>query len=1515
MFARRVTIWGLAVLLLSTALFADFDEVGAFTEPSMATYTAYPVFLSASVQPNIMIILDNSGSMNYNAYGAYPGDGGIVNDSYLGEPYQNLEKRVASGQDDAEERALDGLTYYANDDLDIGRDISSSYSDMTTGLRFSGLKIPRGAVITKAYIEFTTKDVYAGAQSTLQVAIHGEAADNAAQFATINRNISSRSTTMASVDWDLAPWNVAGETHQTPDLKDIVQEIVNRPAWAEGNALVFILTNKSPNPSSGRMAASYEYAASRAPLLHIEVAREDATKYYGYFNPDYFYYWNSSKFDHKYKKIAFEGDPYNGGYWRCQDLNGNTVHISNSNIVSEGLWDGNWMNWASMRRIDVLRKVLFGGLATARTGGGNQVNYGETPTQTTRTFVRRFDSTGAVAVTPYHGNYYYGTGYGYLYVGTNVSPFSTYLVRRTLAVQKSVRYEPEDFYNYDSGDNLAGVLQKVGDKARWGNEVFMYGTGSRQSGGRVTDTIGTNMVSLITNLQNIGCDTNTPLAESYYVATQYFKQEDPATGLDYANGVAPNDNVNDDPYYNGQYFDCAKSFVIMLTDGASTKDAMIPAFLKDYDQDGRDLLGCDETIGSNCDYATGGTDYLDDVALYARTTDLRPDLGGDQNLILYTIYAFGDETEARDLLKDAARNGGFEDKNGNNRPDGDYTDPAADRIEWDADGDGNPDTYYEASNGYKLERELLRAITDILKRASSGTAVSVLATSSEGEGTLVQAYFKPSVTEGTEDIKWVGYLHGLWVDSLGRTREDTLPQGDKPGLTLNHDKIVEFFYDEASNQASFHRFEVNANGDKAFTDTNGNGVKDDNEPYIYTTHRLDELQPIWEAGKRLSLRDPGTRKIMTFMDNDLDGVVDPGEYVDFAVANNGTIRPFLGVKNASYWTYLDRSSDATPQTRADNLIRFVRGDASGYSGTPDLRNRTIGGNIWRLGDIVHSTPVSIGRPVDNYGLIYGDQSYQAYYTKYRDREQVVYVGGNDGMLHAFYMGKYVEGDNPATTTGEQIYFDKAAGTTAEYGDELWAYIPQNLLPHLKWLADPDYTHVYFVDLKPRLVDAQIFAPGVDANGVEHPNGWGTVLLGGLNMGGKEISVQDDFPEGGDAIRSFNSCYFALDVTNPHKPQLLWERTYANTGLSTSFPTVGKVGNNWYMFFGSGPTDYNGSSTQNGHILIADLETGALLRDYTTAESKAFLGSPITVDVGLNYSVDTGYIGESYFTNQGWKGVLYRLRVPKTVGDWRQASTTDVYDTNPANWTFSKMVAVDAPITAAPAASTDSLNNLWVYFGTGRYFSDEDKTTTDTQYFFGVKDPYYNAELYATSTDLPTAPLTASDLVNSTSVQVYTDGSVDGITGIDYWSELLLKMNDEDGWYFTLLSDAGLAVGERVLNKPTILGGIVFDTTFIPNPDPCGFSGDSNLLGVYYQTGTAYTEEVFLGASTEVAGQNKREVSKKIEVGVGRASGVSIHVGKQEGATGYVQQSTGIVEALELNPAFNVRSGFIYWRER
>src|SRR6185436_1253598 len=97
--------------------------------------------------------------------------------------------------------------------------------------------------------------------------IEGQAADNAAAFTTASNSIASRPRTAAFQNWAPVSWptvGAAGTAQRTPDIKNVVQQIVNRPLWVSGNALVVIITG-----TGSRVAESYDGLPAGAPLLHI----------------------------------------------------------------------------------------------------------------------------------------------------------------------------------------------------------------------------------------------------------------------------------------------------------------------------------------------------------------------------------------------------------------------------------------------------------------------------------------------------------------------------------------------------------------------------------------------------------------------------------------------------------------------------------------------------------------------------------------------------------------------------------------------------------------------------------------------------------------------------------------------------------------------------------------------------------------------------------------------------------------------------------------------------------------------------------------------------------------------------------------------------------------------------------------------------------------------------------------------------------------------------------------------
>ena len=1164
----------------------------------------------------------------------------------------------------------------------------------------------------------------------------------------------------------------------------------------------------------------------------------DGTKeYYGYFDTGKFYQYSSSKF--------VENGDCTEAQWN------NPVEWSSTKIP------GNLLNWATMSRIDILRKVLIGGESSSSYTASTQTLLSE-------------GGTWTYTDTNLHCQFAVSGGSTQSHTITITSSGGTCPVTRSTAnVQVDI---PQA--------NRNGVVQQIADSDQNGTwdtgaprfGLMIYMNDSTSNIGRIVngcDTENTTASGFISDLQSEQPYWGTPTGEALINALDYFKHT--KTSTTYASNSTYMTTAKD-PWQSW----CQPSFILLVSDGEwnGSIDPVIPAY------QGR--------IGS-----FDGT-----------THDLRSGLTGTQVVTTYAIYAFEGLSAGRNSLQQTAIYGGFTDEDSDYLP-YPYTgtptdsktvtlpnsscDPAGTWnetcVEWDESKDGIPDNYYESNEGDGLKEELTAAIYDMMRRASSGTSVSVLSTSAEGEGSLFQAYFDYKVKDGMRSVYWVGYLNGMWIDQYGNIREDTVQD---QALVLTDDYIIQFFVDTDG-----------ATKVRRYHDINSNGAIDTGEDV--DVQLISGISPIWEGGKKLALRDDTStpRTIYTFIDADNDGVVDSGEYASnkFVTTQATTLQPYL---------------NASSSTVSQNIIKFIRGQ---YVSTMRERRLTIGteaNKVWKLGDITYSTPVSVGAPMMKYHITYGDSTYHEYYNLHKNRRVMVYAGANDGTLHAFNAGFCHEGDDPSTSGKvERGWYSDPVGSrtnNADIGKELWAYIPYNLLPHLQWLTASNYCHVYYVDLKPKVFDARIFTP--DST---HPNGWGTILIGGMRLGGGKLSLTKNFGSG-NQTRVFRSAYFAIDITNPDAPNLLWEywdkadTSNTNLGFTTSYPAVVRVGDptqagSWYLIFGSGVATGTGTSAGDGstasrYVYIFNLQTGALVRkvdmasvDSGISSKKVFMADPITVDLGVDYQVDKGYIGASYY-NAGWLGKIYRININE--------------DTTPNNWTFSTFMSLPKPVTAAPTAAVDPYDRLWLYFGTGRYFNDSDRSDTTDQKLYGVWDP-------GTGTVDP-----VSGLNDVTNIRVYENkGVYNNTTYVSTFDAYLAARRNEYGSGTRHGWDLTMTAGERSLHKPTVLGGIVLFPTFKPTSDACGYGGSSYLYGLYYETGTANDEPVIgLGTGTiTIGGQTYKEILKKTDLGSGMPTHAVIHSGQEHGVMSLIQLGTGVIKQITIEPAFSPKSQTLFWEER
>ncbi|MBP2683367.1 MAG: Tfp pilus assembly protein tip-associated adhesin PilY1-like protein, partial [Deltaproteobacteria bacterium] len=969
-------------------------------------------------------------------------------------------------------------------------------------------------------------------------------------------------------------------------------------------------------------------------------------------------------------------------------------------------------------------------------------------------------------------------------------------------------------------------------------------------------------------------DTNTPLGEALWTATGYFARQTSISGYSSPSGTGPlynsadyGTNANQDAMNFGtggspRYPVCQKNFILLLTDGEPCSDGKLPSNIVSFPsgKSGFNCAGqsCPATSGTGWSFpassielaACGGTGSvtthgdeagLEDVSLFMHMTDLRnsPTIGYDniagfQNLTMYTVFAFG---HGSTLMKYAAINGGFENSGPSDTP------STGSPSNWDKNGDGVPDTYFEATEGSELERAVRDAFSGILKRASSGTAASVLA-SGEGSGAnLIQAVFYPRRSVGNDIIWWTGSLQNLWyyVDPFfgnASIREETTQDSI---LNLKNDYIAEFFYDNASQLTKVKRW----------TDPDGDGSKNT----AAATLPFETISSLWEAGKRLWQRtlSSSPRTIYTTLDG--------SSFTNFTTTNAATLTPYLKL-------------DA-----GDNAVQVI-GYVHGVDNTDDvtLRPRTVAfgadNNVWKLGDVVNSTPRIVGGvPLNKYDTNNSDMTYRSFYldNTYKDRG-MVFTGGNDGMLHAFRLGKL-----NLAWTGKELW-EKAkitnpvSGTTL--GDEAWAFIPKNALPYLKYLKDPDYCHLYYTDLAPFVIDVSL---GTSATATRTASSWKTILIGGMRTGGACDNASTcttanncvRTPDGGSVGYS---SYFALDVTNPENPIMLWEFTNPGLGFTTTGPAVVRLNavntttglrdrslnGEWYAVFGSGPTgpidntsnQFLGRSNQNLRFFIVDLRTGALVQTIDTGIEYAFAGSMINsvADFEIDYQDDAIYMG--YVERAGSSGSY----------TWTKGGVGRIMTKNSTPgagvWTFGKVIENIGPVTASVVRlQSRAYSTNWLYFGTGRYYYEVPPTGTVTtpevddatgqNRLFGIKEPCF----------------TLGNTINTSCTDKITFSTstlpIDNVTNIgDVPSEAEANSASYKGWFIDLDPSGNythednvsrLYRSEREITDPlATISGVVYFTTFKPYGDECALGGKSFLWAVRYNTGGSPSAAVMKG---------------------------------------------------------------------
>jgi type IV pilus assembly protein PilY1 len=605
--------------------------------------------------------------------------------------------------------------------------------------------------------------------------------------------------------------------------------------------------------------------------------------------------------------------------------------------------------------------------------------------------------------------------------------------------------------------------------------------------------------------------------------------------------------------------------------------------------------------------------------------------------------------------------------------------------------------------------------------------------------------------------------------------------------------------------------------------------------------------PVWRAKDRLIAQDWNTgRAILTR--NATQGI--PFRWVtsgaNTLTANTQTVlnkNPATG------------STDSQGQAR----LEYLRGSNANEGTGNDYRVRS--GNF-KLGDIANSSPLYVGAPV--YLPNIETAAHSDFRANYVGRQEMVYVGANDGMLHGF---------------------------SAATGDEKIAYVPSFLFDDAVTPANPNttngphqltnknYSHRFYVDAPPTAGDAY----GNFAHGCATTACWRTVLVGGVGRGGKG--------------------YFALDITDPTGAKTataglafsegnaaniaLWEftdSTSGDMGFTYGQATIARVRTSatttaWAAIFGNG---YN-SANERAVLYVVNVVTGAQIAkivlpdpvldpNYPSGENPLIgngLSAPAVVDKDGDYIQDYAYAGDL-------KGNLWKI---------------DLTNNNPSSWgSFYKQgskpvplyTATDGtnrlPLTGRPEVGTHPAgqSGFMVYFGSGRYLASGDNDPNATPVlanaFHGVWDR--DTEQSASVSDQGAAVLKTRLLTQTIGTATVASQTVRQVTNnaLNNWGDTGTACNPSSagnncmGWIVNLPT-----TGERSVSNPVLLGGTtprIIYTTLIPDNAACAYGGSSWLMehnpanggppsaGVFDLDGSnTITSADLIGGVTPVAGIN------------------------------------------------------------
>lgn len=1004
------------------------------------------------------------------------------------------------------------------------------------------------------------------------------------------------------------------------------------------------------------------------------------------------------------------------------------------------------------------------------------------------------------------GSYYYGNYINWLNSPGQAVPKETIVlsvVDKLIKSTTSVRFGVMT-YNYAQGSNgLGGTF--IAAVPAGATATYTSTIQEMDNNFQTTPKVMTNRTALRRILSGISPNGNTPLSETLYEARQYFQGAAPAFGATIG--------VSSGTYTSPVQLSCQHNYVVFLTDGMSTSDNYTSTNFTPWADSGVNFLN--NTLGQMCQTgsyytadcdADGSSPGMNDTTAASlpcfdsngnkvsccenynyNPVDCGVSTGTGSNKKKYLYYDYSQS------LADVAK---YLNQGPNNissyfigfGADASST-AAVNLLSKAADTHHGQGAFYTASTQTDLSTTFSTIIANILAVNTSFVA-PVVPVSPEnrtyGSNRVYMGFFKPENTSAS----WLGNMK-------------------KYGIDTNNN-----IADENGNYATY-------------VDLNGDGV-DDRSPFpaLPSGYVNGAFRPSAESYWSTAV-DGGTVNAggVGALLQAMSSITTTRNIYTVANTTPAPGAALVPLSSTSITQALLNVPDATTRT---NVLNFIYGlDVYGSNPTAN--------KAWVMGDVMHSRPLIL-----NYASY--DTTVAANETNCLVNKSMIYVGGNDGMLHAFR-----DCD----------------------GGEAWAFVPPDMLPNLQFLTGTQ--HSYYADSTPV---SYVYNNG-NTGTINSVNGDKVIMMFGERRGG------------GTNVAAAGS-YYALDVTNPASPTFLWSISKSTAGFSQlgetwSEPKIVKMSigspavDNIVAFFGAGYDNLNEDSrygntqsfsglttVNNGDIgqtpavsasgsaaspqlgmgifavQLATLNASSGKPTITATPTKIWsytygTGSPTSpnkYDTNMQFSfpgqmtaIDTfgsGYTDTLYAGDTG--GNLWRFDVGnKTVVNW---AGNKIFSSNPGNQGASD---TGRKIFYTPSVVTQ-IGYRMIFFGTGD--REHPLNTAVTDRIYAIKDPI-----------APAQPITTATALTENSagmLDVTTDELQNNLTSAAQIASDLntLYSASAGGWFIRLPNS-----GEKVLAAPTVFNKVAYFTTFAPgitNTNPCatGNLGTSRQYALNYQTGEA-----------------------------------------------------------------------------